>query len=489
MVKQKRKKQRTHVEGDDSGVPKSFVMHTGEVGHALEGLIRDIRSVMEPYTASKLKVRRQNVLKDFVNVAGPLGISHFLIFSQGKMGANLRLARLPRGPTITFRVSEYSLKADVLALQRRPHSPSTEYKYPALLVLNNFPKESFHMKLIVTMFQNMFPSINVEKVNLNQVRRCVLVNYDKEKNVFEFRHYLINVRAAGVSRSVKKIIQARIPNLSNLDDIADYVMSQGAGLSDSEAEDPEDAKVVLPQKVHGVGNTKSQQSAIKLQEQGPRMTLTLIKIEEGFCTGNVLHHEFVQKTPEEVEALRKFKEQQQREKTERKKKQEENVKKKQKQKEEHKKRCAPGQAGDGEDGGVSSGSEDSDGYVSADDQPKFSDDDDAEYYRQEVGENPDPDLFDANRTGKKKSSGTDRPKIPSRYKAKAKGESGAKKGQKRQADGHGDGPAAKKFKKDQGGAKGGLKGSKKFGAGKGSAKASPGGKPKVSGFIRKRKGK
>lgn len=64
-------------------------------------------------------------------------------------------------------------------------------------------------------------------------------------------------------------------------------------MSDSEAElDNEDAQVVLPQKMHGVGNTKSQQSAIRLTELGPRMTLSLIKIEQGFCEGDVLHHEF-----------------------------------------------------------------------------------------------------------------------------------------------------------------------------------------------------
>lgn len=32
------------------------------------------------------------------------------------------------------------------------------------LVINNFSKESFHLKLLATMFQNMFPSINIEKV-------------------------------------------------------------------------------------------------------------------------------------------------------------------------------------------------------------------------------------------------------------------------------------------------------------------------------------
>ena len=44
---------------------------------------------MEPHTASKLRMRKQNVLKDFVNVAGPLGVTHFMIFNQTDAGTNL----------------------------------------------------------------------------------------------------------------------------------------------------------------------------------------------------------------------------------------------------------------------------------------------------------------------------------------------------------------------------------------------------------------
>ena len=33
------------------------------------------------------------------------------------------------------------------------------------------------------------------------------------------------------------------------------------------------------------------------------MTLKLIKIEEGVCRGNVVHHEFIKKTPAEIKGL------------------------------------------------------------------------------------------------------------------------------------------------------------------------------------------
>ena len=37
---------------------------------------------------------------------------------------------------------------------------------------------------------------------------------------------------------------------------------------------------------------KSQQSALRLREVGPRLTLSLIKIEEGINEGRVLYHKF-----------------------------------------------------------------------------------------------------------------------------------------------------------------------------------------------------
>ena len=54
------RKKRTHVpQGDvSSKVPRSFVMERGAVGKAVGQLVVDVRQVMEPHTASKLKVAR-----------------------------------------------------------------------------------------------------------------------------------------------------------------------------------------------------------------------------------------------------------------------------------------------------------------------------------------------------------------------------------------------------------------------------------------------
>lgn len=59
--------------------------------------------------------------------------------------------------------------------------------------------------------------------------------------------------------------------------------------SESEADD-EAATVTLATDLGRV-NRASTKSAVKLQEIGPRMTLQLIKIEEGLCSGGVIFSE------------------------------------------------------------------------------------------------------------------------------------------------------------------------------------------------------
>ena len=78
-------------------------------------------------------------------------------------------------------------------------------------------------------------------------------------------------------------------------------------LSESEAEfDGPDNQVELKQEVtsrHAV-NLKNTTSAIRLYEIGPRMKLKLVKIEEGVCDGEVLYHDLITKTPEELIKIR-----------------------------------------------------------------------------------------------------------------------------------------------------------------------------------------
>lgn len=77
--------------------------------------------------------KKKNTLKDFVHVAGPLGVTHLLIISSTENAPYLRVARCPHGPTLTFKIHEYSLMADIARSQPRPRSTVGIFKNPPLV--------------------------------------------------------------------------------------------------------------------------------------------------------------------------------------------------------------------------------------------------------------------------------------------------------------------------------------------------------------------
>jgi hypothetical protein len=123
---------------------------------------------------------------------------------------------------------------------------------------------------------------------------------------------------------------------------SDYVNGPTDGMSDSEMEDNADNRVELATKFVGRGNRAEQKSAIRLKEVscaerlrlvtlppfgsvllytrplhhptnvvfyqiGPRMCLSLLKIEEEFCGGKVIFHSLVEKSADEVIKMEKAK--------------------------------------------------------------------------------------------------------------------------------------------------------------------------------------
>ena len=60
-------------------------------------------------------------------------------------------------------------------------------------------------------------------MRLNDAKRVILLRYNSEIKQVEFRHYCVHVRQVGLTRSIKNLIMAKVPDLSNLTDIADYV--------------------------------------------------------------------------------------------------------------------------------------------------------------------------------------------------------------------------------------------------------------------------
>ena len=396
-----RKKKRTHVgarNGPSNGVstnpasrdPKTMVIRigAGEIGPSISQLVKDVRTMMEPGTASRLKERRSNRLRDYTAMAGPLGVSHLLLFSRSEAGnTNLRLALTPRGPTLNFRVEQYSLTNDVRKAQRHLHGGPKDFLTAPLLVMNNFtspaptdgaqPEIPKHLEsLTTTVFQSLFPPISPQATPLSSIRRVLLLNREMPKPslstdggayILNLRHYAITTKRTGLSRSVRRLNTAEkliktpsmhkrdMPNLSNLNDIADYLLDHSAAASGftsaSESEIETDAEVevlevgakkVLNKQQMAVKRAKDgkgaqsersvvEKRAVKLVELGPRMKLRMTKVEEGVCGGKVMWHEYLTKTSQEVKQMEKVWDRRRREKEERRRIQKDNVERKRKE--------------------------------------------------------------------------------------------------------------------------------------------------------------
>nr|CAG4647003.1 EOG090X0508 [Megafenestra aurita] len=372
--------------------PHSIVVFRGNVGKYIEELMRDFRRVMEPNTASSLKATEKNSIKDFVSIAGPLHVTHLVVFSRSELSPFLRLCRLPHGPTLTFKILEYSLSKDVVSTQKRQNTYDRQYLTHPLVVLNNFVGEELKLKLMTSMLQNMFPSIDVTKVKLNTIRRCVLLHYYPEDGSVEFRHYSIKAVPVGVSKAVKKLVSSKVPNLGKLNDISEFIEKSG-NLSDSEVEDDPVSKVTLPQNLAGRGAKEGAKSALRMIELGPRMRLELIKIEEGLIEGEVLYHQFIQKTEEEKKVIRLRRETRRKNNEKVRKIQEAERKQKEEVKERHREKSMEGMKR----------KEDLSKFAVNEENEADEEDDDAEYYRSEIGQEPEKDLFTA-RTKSSKSS-------------------------------------------------------------------------------------
>jgi ribosome biogenesis protein SSF1/2 len=158
-------------------------------------------------------------------------------------------------------------------------------------------------------FQSLFPPLSPRSISLSSARRVVLISYNADRGTIDFRHYIIKVKAYGVSRRVRKVLEAAthsssgILNLGKEKDVADFVLRkrgepgpdggyESASSAESVAGDGD--AVDLADDYVGRNNKKGQRRAVRLDEVGPRMELRLVKISEGVPgkEGGVMYHEF-----------------------------------------------------------------------------------------------------------------------------------------------------------------------------------------------------
>lgn len=230
--------------------------------------------------------------------------------------------------------------------------------------------------LVTTIFQSLFPPVSPQTMPLSSVRRVLLLNRepptdpDSSPYTITLRHYAISTKSRGLPKIIKRINNAEkvhkkerrgkgLPNLGQLEDMADYILDEQAGnyTSASESEGETDAEVEIlaeqKRKIHYKDKLEKKRArttttsattadgvekrAIKLTELGPRLKLRLIKVEEGMGEGKVMWHEYFEKSKEEQEVMEKRWEARRKEKEERKRVQKANIEKKRKEKRASKK--------------------------------------------------------------------------------------------------------------------------------------------------------
>jgi ribosome biogenesis protein SSF1/2 len=132
--------------------------------------------------------------------------------------------------------------------------------------------------------------------------------------MISFRHYLITIKPYGVSKRIRKVVDGisktsanNVLDLGNEKDIADFFLRQqgdngpedqgyesATSATSSVVGDDPDTAVDLPGDYVGRNNRKGQKRAIKLDEIGPRLEFSLLKMTEGLPgkEGSVVYHKF-----------------------------------------------------------------------------------------------------------------------------------------------------------------------------------------------------
>lgn len=272
--------------------PHSFVIKRGHIGLGMTNLMQDLRCIMEPFTAKNLHVMKRNSVRDFVSVASLFHVQNMLILTNTEKSGYLRLCKLPRGPTLTYKILNYTLRKDIVASQKRPCSSPDLYLRAPLVIMKSFNEKvkgdeehQFDQNELQTiMWQALFPSIDVRHLKLLKMKRCVLMRLNTDTGNIDFRHYAISVKPVGVTKQIRRLVtRKKIPDLGKLASIDDMLDDGGmsSGASDGEEDQLDTSRHVDTSN----DDFSTSKSAIRLVELGPRMTIRLHRIQEGLLGG------------------------------------------------------------------------------------------------------------------------------------------------------------------------------------------------------------
>jgi ribosome biogenesis protein SSF1/2 len=338
-------------EKEIDSVPKSMVLKRTTLPKEIKILLKDIRQLMYPFTAMKLKESTKMKLKDICKFGYNFGVTNLLMLFNNENKNYLKMSGNGRGPTSVFRIEQFILSKDIQNKLPRNKIINSEHLGVPLSLCKGFDGENLelydsdevaeapadlkkYLGVIKSQFKNLFPSVknNSQSVYKN-AKRVVLFTYNADKNVFELRNYHIKKSFSGMNKGIKKLLNnERLMDFSKVGDVSELFLANKAELSESDIDNLQ-SKIEVEKKTQG--NKIKTEVSIRLQEIGPRMTLKLIKLQDDFHKGEVLYHGIVKKSEDEKDQIRKKIQEKIKLKEKRRLEQEENVKRKELAKRDH----------------------------------------------------------------------------------------------------------------------------------------------------------
>ncbi|ORM41886.1 Peter Pan-like protein [Babesia sp. Xinjiang] len=328
----RRRKRKTHAKAEiDADTPRIVVIRRGSLRPELKQLVQDLRILVSPNCASRLKEAGHQKMKDFTQVSDALGLTHLVAVSETDRGCYLKVANLPNGPTLTFSIDMMTLISDIAKHTSNPKSIGGACHNSPLVVLNGFGGHveshkqgssgdyASAMKTVSNTFNSLFSPIDVSTTKMQNCKRVVLFNKNRDTDVIVMRHYLINLVDCNTSTVVQELIDKRSAKrlirekgASFKDVIRAATSASSSNLNDDYVELRNvDSRDVLLRNKYGITNTydledacdSNHKLAVSLVDAGPRLNLRLIKIQEGVFSGGVLFHKFIHKTREDIDRL------------------------------------------------------------------------------------------------------------------------------------------------------------------------------------------
>lgn len=151
-------------------------------------------------------------------------VTHLIYLKRTEGGIHFNIGRIPHGPKLIFQLNKYTLSSEIRNL-RRGIIPKNIHLSPPLVILHGFSGEEPHVKLMLTTFQQLFPSIRPSSARIGDIRRVVLFSYNKNTKEICLRHYCVRVDSPSDRNFIYGILEnGNLPDLSKCNDISDYIL-------------------------------------------------------------------------------------------------------------------------------------------------------------------------------------------------------------------------------------------------------------------------